>query len=140
MTSQNFKNHRRFHPIYHYFLPLVLLATLIVEVLLIVREGMSLSAILFLLIFVIITAYFILLRTYPLKAQDRAIKAEENLRHFALTGKLLDSRLTIGQIIALRFASDAEFPELCDKAVSQNLSSNDIKKAIKNWKSDNYRI
>ena len=44
-------------------------------------------------------------RVYPMKAQYRAIRAEENLRHFALSGKLLDSRLTTGQIAALRFAS-----------------------------------
>ena len=42
---------------------------------------------------------FFLCRIFPLKAQDRAIRAEENLRHYALTGKLLDSRLTISQII-----------------------------------------
>ena len=48
-------------------------------------------------------------RVYPLKAQDRAIRADENLRHFAMTGKLLDPRLTVKQVVALRFASDGEF-------------------------------
>ncbi len=48
------------------------------------------------------------------------IRAEENFRHFILTGKPLDSRLDMKQIIALRFAEDDEFPELCQKALSEN--------------------
>lgn len=140
MTSQNYKNHRRFHPIYHYFLPLLLLAILVGVAALLIREGLSLSSIVILLIFVYITVSFFLMRSYPLKAQDRAIKAEQNLRYYVMTGKLLDSRLTFGQIAALRFASDAEFLELCQKAASQNLSSDDIKKGIKNWKGDTDRV
>jgi len=56
-----------------------------------------------------------------------------------MTGKLLDSKLTTRQIIGLRFASDDEFLELANKAVSENMSENDIKKAVKNWKPDTYR-
>ena len=52
---------------------------------------------------------FFFCRMFPLQAQDRAIRAEENLRHYVLAGKLLDSRLTIRQIIGLRFAIDEEF-------------------------------
>ncbi len=78
-------------------------------------------------------------RGFALKAQDRAIRAEENFRHYILTGKPLDKRLTMGQIIALRFASDGEFPGLAAKAASDNLSPNDIKKVIINWKPDNHR-
>ncbi|HVM89457.1 MAG TPA: DUF6526 family protein [Puia sp.] len=78
-------------------------------------------------------------RQFPLKAQDRAIRAEENLRHFVLTGKLLDSRLKMRQIIALRFAGDDEFVDLAKKAAEQNLSSQDIKKEIKNWRADHHR-
>jgi hypothetical protein len=57
-----------------------------------------------------------------------------------LTGKPLDSKLTIRQIIGLRFASDEEFPELAKKAVADNLSEEDIKKAVKNWRADFYRV
>ena len=83
--------------------------------------------------------HFYLFRSFSLKAQDRAIRAEENLRHFVLTGKLLDKSLSISQIIALRFAPDEELIALTERAVKGNLSSTDIKKAIKNWKEDNYR-
>ncbi|MBY0506853.1 MAG: hypothetical protein K2X03_23235 [Bryobacteraceae bacterium] len=78
-------------------------------------------------------------RTFALKAQDRAIRAEENLRHFAMTGKLLDSRLETLQIVALRFASDGEFVELAKKAAEQGTAPKDIKQAIKNWRPDLYR-
>lgn len=81
-----------------------------------------------------------MVRTYALKAQDRAIRAEENLRHFILTGKPFDSRLNIRQIIALRFASDEELPSLAKKAAEESLRSKQIKEEIKNWRADNYRI
>ena len=81
-----------------------------------------------------------MVRTYALKAQDRAIRAEENLRHFILTGKPFDSRLNIRQIIALRFASDEELPALAKKAAEEKLRSKEIKQQIKDWREDNYRI
>ncbi len=83
---------------------------------------------------------FFFCRIFALKAQDRAIRAEENLRHFALTGKLLDPRLTIRQVIGLRFASDAEFVELAARAVQENLSEDAIKRAVKSWRADTYRV
>ena len=79
-------------------------------------------------------------RIFALKAQDRAIRAEENLRHYAMTGKLLDARLTTKQIIGLRFASDAEYLDLCKKAADQNMTMDDIKKAVKNWRADHSRV
>ena len=81
-----------------------------------------------------------LARTFALKAQDRAIRAEENLRHFALTGHMLDPRLAPLQIVALRFASDGEFVELAKRAADQNLGSKEIKQAVKHWRPDNYRV
>jgi hypothetical protein len=96
------------------------------------------AALLVLTSLALLSAYF-LFRSFALKAQDRAIRAEENLRHFVLTGKLLDKNLTIQQIIALRFAPDEEFIGLAERAVKENLSNDDIKKAVKNWKEDNYR-
>jgi len=75
-------------------------------------------------------------RTFALKAQDRAIRAEENFRHFVLTGKPLDHRLTLQQVIGLRFASDAEFPELARKAADEGMSGDTIKKSVKSWRPD----
>ena len=79
-------------------------------------------------------------RTFALKVQDRAIRAEENLRHFMLTGKPLDAALSLPQIIALRFASDAELPALADRAVKEKLSNRQIKESIQHWKADRHRV
>ncbi|TVY09522.1 hypothetical protein FPZ49_13670 [Paenibacillus cremeus] len=128
------------HPVYHYFLSLMVLLSLVSVVVYIVKEGFGLTSVLFLFIVLFMLVTFILLRSYPLKAQDRAIRAEENLRHYVLSGKLLDSKLSMGQITALRFAGDAELPELSKRAAEQNLSPEDIKKAIKQWRGDTYRV
>lgn len=72
--------------------------------------------------------------------QDRTIRAEENLRHYAWTVNLLDAQLTMKQIVALRFASDEEFPDLCKKTVKENVNPEDIKKAIITWRADHNRV
>lgn len=142
--NQTYANHRRMHPLFHFVFSLLALVLLIMSIIELVRSLQSgngvLPSFLFLIISIIVIIVFLLIRTYPMKAQDRAIRAEENLRHYVLTQKLLDSRLTIGQIAALRFASDAEFPALCEKAAADQLSPDAIKKSIKSWRSDNYRI
>ena len=97
------------------------------------------NAALLVVVFVCLGFFFIFARAFPLKAQDRAIRAEENLRHFVLTGKLLDSKLNIQQVIALRFAPDSEFVALCQKAADGNMDPKSIKQSIKNWKGDYYR-
>ncbi len=79
-------------------------------------------------------------RASALKAQNRAIRAEESLRHFILSGKVIDPKLRLGQIIALRFASDDELLSLTEKAVSGNLSSKEIKAQIQHWRADNHRV
>ena len=98
----------------------------------------SASLIVVLTVCVLILMFFC--RIFALKAQDRAIRGEENLRHFVLTGKLPDPRLTIRQIIALRFASDEEFVSLAQEAAEKNLAADAIKKAVKKWRTDTYRV
>jgi hypothetical protein len=98
------------------------------------------SASLIVVLDICVLLLFFFCRIFALKAQDRAIRAEENLRHFVLTGKPLDPGLTIRQIIGLRFASDEEFVELTQRAVREHLSEDAIKRAIKNWRPDTYRV
>ena len=62
------------------------------------------------------------------------------MRHFVLTGKLLDKNLTMSQIIALRFADNDEFVDLVQKASANNMSSKDIKQAIQTWRADHDRV
>ena len=97
----------------------------------------SAALILVLTVCIFATAFFC--RTFALKAQDRGIRAEENLRHYVLTGKLLDARLQPLQIVALRFASDAEFASLARLAAEKDMAPVDIKKAVKDWRADTYR-
>ncbi|MDX5585234.1 MAG: DUF6526 family protein [Aureibaculum sp.] len=141
MKTQNYSNHARFIPLFHFFTLLGTLVLLIGSVVNLVKSSGSnlynATLIVFGAILLMLTAFYA--RVFSLKAQDRAIKAEENFRHYLLTGKPLDSKLTVRQIIGLRFASDEEFPELAKKAVDENLSEKDIKKSVKNWKGDYYR-
>lgn len=142
MQEQNFSNHARYHGLYHFFTAPLVLIGLIGSIINYINSAPEnkYSASLLVLVFFILLVLGWIVRGYGLKAQDRAIRAEENLRHFVLTGKLLDSKLRTGQIVALRFASDDEFPELAAKAAAENMSGKSIKQSIKNWKADHNRI
>lgn len=140
MTTQNYANHTRLVPLYHFVLAGILLFTLIGSIVNFVKSlgdhERLYSASLIVVLTVCAGLLFYFCRTFPLKAQDRAIRAEENLRHFALTGKLLDRRLAVAQIVALRFAPDEEFVALARQAADRSMPPKDIKGAIKNWKAD----
>lgn len=141
--EQNFKNHTRFLLSYHVILTLLLLSGLIgsfVNLYQSIGSDNLYDASLLLLLFVCCIILFWLTRAFPLKAQDRAIRAEENFRHFILSGKPLPKGLKINQIIALRFASDEEFLDLVQKALAENMSNKAIKLLIKNWKPDYHRV
>lgn len=142
MTEQNFKNHGRYIPLWHYITPTVMTAILIgsfINLFHSAHENLY-SASLITAIAVLLFIFYWYIRAFALRAQDRAIRAEENLRHFILTGKALDTRLRMRQIIALRFASDEEFAELAKKAAAENLRQKEIKAAVKNWKPDYNRV
>ena len=142
MEQQNYKNHSKFVIGYHVVTLLAILAFLggTIRNLWNSSEDNLYSASLLVLLAFILLFMFYFIRSFALKAQDRAIRAEEKLRYFILTGKSVSNKLTTRQFIGLRFASDDEFPALAEKAALENLSENDIKKAIKNWKADDYRV
>lgn len=144
MQEQSYKNHVRFHPMFHYILiPLALIIVIgaIFNLVPRFRGGMELwYAIVLLIASVALALVVVMTREYAKKVQDRVVRAEENFRHYVLTGKQLDAGLKLSQIIALRFASDEEFVELCSRAVKENLSSDAIKKSIKAWKADFLRV
>ena len=138
MQEQNFKNHARVVPSFHLGMLGIIIALITMSIIYIIRD-VTLPSAMFVLIAIALLIAFLKIRAFPLTVQDRAIRAEENLRHFVLTGKLLDSRLTIAQIIALRFASDDEFVGLAERAVKENLSNKDIKQAVQRWRADHHR-
>lgn len=140
---QNYASHRRWVPAYHFVLSLLILAILIGSVVNVVKSagtpGMySATLILAMSIAMVLTVYYV--RAFPLRAQDRLIRLEENFRSYIRNGSFLDSKLDMRQIIGLRFASDEEFDALMARAVSEGMSEDEIKKAIKHWRSDSYRV
>jgi hypothetical protein len=144
MAEQNYSNHRKFVFLFHVVLFFLILATFIGSL---VNLFSSLSdherlysASLLVIVSISLGLIFALMRSFSTKVQDRAIRAEEGLRHYVLTGKLLDPRLTMGQIIALRFADNEEYLELVKRAAEEGLSNDEIKKAIKIWKADHHRV
>jgi hypothetical protein len=143
MKEQNFNNHIRLVPMYHGVAFLLAISGLIGSIINLLNHhdaSNHYSAALLIVVFLVLLFIFWYARVFALKAQDRAIRAEENFRHFILTGKPFDSKLSIGQIIALRFASDAEMPALAKKAVEENLNQKQIKQAVKNWRADFHRV
>jgi len=143
METQNYTNHRRYVPMYHGALCILLIVTFVgslVNLYLSFGDHQRLySASLITVLTFCGLIQFWYSRAFATKVQDRAIRAEENLRHFAMTGKLFDPKLRMGQVIALRFASDGEFLALAKRAVEEQLSREDIKKAIKTWRADHHR-
>ncbi|MFM2360666.1 MAG: hypothetical protein RLY16_2659 [Bacteroidota bacterium] len=144
MKEQNFSNHSRLVPMFHFVLMPLLLVGLIGSIINIVKSASDgtafYAATLVTLLFVALIVGSFYARLFALKAQDRAIRAEQNFRHYVATGKTLPIGLRMGQIIALRFAGDDEFIALCSKAETEKLSPKQIKQSIKNWKGDYYRV
>lgn len=142
MNEQNFKNHAKYVFGYHVIGGLGILVLIIgslVNLFTSTSENIySASLICLMAVLLLLVASYA--RTFPLRAQDRAIRAEENLRYYVLTGKLLPRELKISQIIALRFASDDELVSLVDRSLHEKLTGKEIKRSIKNWRADHYRV
>jgi hypothetical protein len=140
--TQNFKNHGKFDPPFHFFLAPLGLAALIWSIVELVKNPGWMTGIHVLAVFWLIVLMF-KVRLYALKVQDRVIRLEERLRLAAVLPATLQPRiseLTIDQLIALRFASDAELPGLVEKALGANWTRKQIKEAIQNWRADNWRV
>jgi len=148
-VPQTFANHTRFDPLFHFFLLPVFglgLVMALIHFFAHITEGDFRdhfhSFLIILLAVALLTAVF-KIRLYALKVQDRVIRLEERLRLQQLLSEPLRSRipeLTIDQLCGLRFASDAELPGLAERALNEKLSRADIKKAIKTWRPDYWRV
>lgn len=144
MAEQSYSNHRRLVAGYHFVLGIIVLLAVLGSLYQLYRAwGMGenrVTSALLVLLAVAAALLFWYCRIFPLKAQDRAIRAEETLRHYVLTGELPDPRLDTRQFIGLRFAADEEFPALARRAAEEGLSEAAIKKAIGSWRADTYRV
>ncbi|MBP1678444.1 MAG: hypothetical protein H6Q29_355 [Bacteroidetes bacterium] len=143
MKPQTYANHRRYVPLFHFVTFGLIVVTLIGSIVNVMaslgNHQRIYSASLLMAVCVILLFMFFFMRSFAVKVQDRAIRAEENLRHFARTGRLLDPRLTMRQVIGLRFASDDEFIDLARRAVEEGLGEEEIKRAIRSWRPDHHR-
>jgi hypothetical protein len=141
-SPQSFSHHARYDPLFHFFLLPVFAITWLFSIAFLVRRPGLHSA----WLVVVATAMVVVLlklRGYPLKVQDRVIRLEERLRLVTLLDPGLRPRiaeLTESQLIALRFASDAELPALAMRALNEKLAAADIKKAIQQWRPDYWRV
>jgi hypothetical protein len=144
MEAQSYANHTRLDTGYHKILLPVVFLTFVGGCVNLYRSlgdhQRLYSASLLVVLSFCLLAGLVYARIFALKAQDRAIRAEEQLRHYLLTGKPLDPRLTIKQIIALRFASDAEFVALASRAAAESMAPDAIKRAVRNWRADHDRV
>jgi len=141
-TPQNYANHARFVPLYHYVTSLILVANLGWSVWGLFR-GVSVDAVFAVLVAVALILLFWYLRAFPLAVQDRLIRLEMRLRLAEvlpedLRGRISD--LATGQLVALRFASDAEMPGLVREVLEKGIADrSEIKKKIKDWQPDHLR-
>jgi Family of unknown function (DUF6526) len=142
MNEQNFKNHSRYIPLWHFIASAAMLAVLVGSVINWVNTPKvnKLAASLLVIISIVLFILWWYTRVFALQAQDRAIRAEENFRYFILTGKPLDKGLHLGQIIALRFASDEELPALVKRTLDEKLTPKQIKQAVEKWRADHHRV
>ena len=142
-TPQNYANHVKFDPPFHYVLVPTLLVALVLTITNVIRHYDLLSAWTLLVMMLALVNVSFRARIYSLKVQDRLIRLEERLRLSSLLSEPLRSRvgeLTESQLVAIRFASDGEVPALVQKALSEKLKNADIKRAIVTWRADYFRV
>ena len=144
-AQQTFSNHTRWYPPFHFFVLPLLLLNIIFSIYVTVHdwpryEHTHLWWVVMAIVFFVMAETS---RNSALAAQDRIIRLEERLRLAALLqaeDRAHIDELTIKQLIALRFASDAELPALVRKTLTQNLESKAIKQSIVNWRGDYDRV
>lgn len=141
--DQNYSNHTKFVPLYHYIGAPVVIALFVWNVRHTIKFPTAESGI-SMLSAVAVVILLALVRQFPLKVQDRVIRLEEQLRLMRVLPADLQARIgefSVHQLVAMRFASDAELPELARKVLNEKMTSRkEIKRQIKNWRPDTYRV
>jgi hypothetical protein len=143
MTPQTFANHTRWQPWFHFFVAPVMLINFFWAVVMFFKDPNRNTG-WWIIVSVALLVLAFLVRLNSLKVQDRLIRLEEKLRYQQLLSPALcqqTSALRPGQIVALRFAGDDELEELVSAVLAGKFSKNaDIKRAIKNWRADTFRV
>jgi hypothetical protein len=141
--QQNFSNHAKFFPPFHFFAAPILIANLIWSFFRLKPSGYSAYSIFSVFVAAALVVTLTVARVMALKVQDRVIRLEERLRYQRLLPADLQAQaneFTVNQFVALRFASDAELPALARKVLDEKLDDRKtIKQLIKVWKPDYLR-
>jgi len=140
--AQNFSNHKRNDPPFHFFMVPVAIISVIAAIVQLVRFP-SLASVWLLVVAIAATVAVFKIRLYASRVQDRVIRLEERLRLVSVLPEPLRSRigeLSGSQLIALRFAPDVELASLVDQILQKKLERNEIKKAVVSWRADYSRI
>jgi hypothetical protein len=142
-TTQNYSNHTRWHPPFHFFLFPVFTIHLAWSIYKL-TQALTLDNIEQLLLAAALIVLFLLVRTNALKVQDRLIRLEEQLRYQRLLPADLAAKagaLPVRFIVALRFASDEELPGLVKQVIDRKFAKPvEVKRAIQNWRGDFLRV
>ncbi len=143
MADQNFKNHKKFVPAFHFLVLPVLVINFGTQVYWWIKLGFIPLHFFTVLLAAALFLGILYGRLFALSVQDRLIRLEEQLRYERQLPEELRWRadeLTISQFVSLRFASDDELPLLLRKVLDEKLTERKaIKQLIKNWKPDNLR-
>lgn len=137
--TQNFENHARFVPMFHFFVAPVFLLNIVWSVVRLVRD-FSFGTFVFFLVAVALFLLALTARLFALTVQDRVIRLEMRLRMQQILPPDLRARIPdfeVAQLIALRFAGDAELPDLARKVLDEKLTDRKtIKKLVRDWQAD----
>ena len=143
MTEQNLQNHGKFVPVFHFFAVPVFVVNLVWSFFRLRTLGFSFAGIFGVLLAAALVVLVFAGRLFALAVQDRVIRLEERLRYERVLPADLQARsgeFEIGQIVSLRFASDAELPALARKVLDEKLTERKaIKQLIKSWRPDYQR-
>jgi hypothetical protein len=143
MTEQNFSNHVKYAPAFHFFAAPVLITNFGWSIHRLIHDGLSVDGVIAVLTAAAMVVTLFLARIFALKVQDRVIRLEERLRMQQLLPDDLKPRIpefTSGQLVALRFASDAELPALARKVLAEKIvTGKTIKQMIQVWRPDHLR-
>ncbi len=139
---QNFENHAKLVPAFHMFVLPIFLLNIIWSIVRVIREPAFATAVSLLVAIALLLLAFTA-RVFALTVQDRVIRLEMQLRLQQVLPQDLKPRIpefTVNQLVSLRFASDAELPELARKVLDEKLNERKaIKKLIRNWQPDYLR-
>jgi hypothetical protein len=140
MPEQSIANHTKYVPAFHFFAVPILITNFVWSLFRLRTLGFSFAGVFGVLLAAALVVLVFLARLFALAVQDRVIRLEEWLRYERVLPADLQSRsgeLEIGQIVSLRFASDAELPTLMRKVLDDKLTNRKtIKQLIKQWKPD----